>query len=202
MKCYVDDVEAVIKDGFDHYAFSMNGKPVPVFPPTSPWECDKETHAMLVRLRDLDHKRVTIDGKSWLRENIDVQWEFGPLNNAQAPHSESLEGYDREKKWFRHIHTTFSFAGHEIHADYLMRRSGGPMSGFEEIRYYVDGVFVARGGLFVVVPAGKNTRYPSALKAPDFAIIGGHSPGDGEKGRLKNGRGCNYDFAAWRVLPE
>ena len=187
MKCYLDDdVDTLIEEGYAYYRFGKNRQPPPVFPPTSPWECDPEAHKLIVRLRGSKSKSEIVDGKLWLRENIDLKWEVGQLNNAETPYSQNENDYDPEKKWFCHLHTTFSFAGHEIHVDYLRRRTYGPLSGFEELRFYVDGVFVARGGMYVVGPAGRQKNSPAAFIAPDFAIIEDRRPG-------------SYDFIAWHI---
>ncbi len=188
MKCFLGTVEQVIKEGQDYYSPFNNPKNMER-PLTSPWECSREEHKEIVYRLDHDRPVLVIDGKVWTRCGIKAVWGDGQYFNATHPYCEDVDNYDRSKPWLRHAHTSFVFAGHDFHVDYIMWRTYGPMMGFEECRIFVDGEWKARGGYFTCLGGGRHIKHPVAVVTPDFAVI------------LKKGPDINKDFVAWTIRP-
>ena len=189
MKCFLDDVEQVIKNSQDYYSPFKNKPSTRERELTSPWECYKKGHAEIVDMLDRGRRVQVIDGKVWTRCEVKASWCDGQYFNATHPYCEDVYNYDRAKPWRRHAHTSFFFAGHDFHVDYIMWRTYGPLMGFEECRVFVDGEWKARGGYFAGLGCAIHIKYPVAVVAPDFALI------------LKKGPDINKDFVAWTIRP-
>jgi hypothetical protein len=94
---------------------------------------------------------------SWNLASDDVQFSTGPTGKPlPSP---------------RHFHTSFDFAGHSIHIDFVRFVQWGPLSGVEQFIGFVDGQFNSRGGHYVLVPGAWKRGWPFVMRFADAAIV-------------------------------
>ena len=99
MKCFLDDVEQVIKNSQDYYSPFKNKPSTRERELTSPWECYKKGHAEIVDMLDRGRRVQVIDGKVWTRCEVKASWCDGQYFNATHPYYEDVYNYDRSKPW-------------------------------------------------------------------------------------------------------
>ncbi|HNV71675.1 MAG TPA: tetratricopeptide repeat protein [Candidatus Ozemobacteraceae bacterium] len=169
LPCPRDPGAKGLEDGFGYYSPRDYGKPrspewVENHP--TPWTGQKPDNEQLGPLEDGGAAKMTIDGDLWTRVPIEVTWSLAESDaNAYVTCYKSTPQPSP-----RCIHTEFTFQGHTIHIDYQRRVSFGPLSGFEEFKFFLDGKFYSRGGGFVCYGVWPHA-WPAALRTPEFAII-------------------------------
>ncbi|MFK8115534.1 MAG: hypothetical protein AB8B91_25280 [Rubripirellula sp.] len=103
---------------------------------------------------------VSVNGVFWRRATVPTHsW----IKVAPSP-----DPYGGHRS---HCHTSFDFAGHAVHVDFIKRSSSGPGCGVDDLQFFVDGEFVSRGGHAFTVPARIPRGEPAAMYWKEYLLI-------------------------------
>lgn len=160
MKCPLSNLLHVEKNGLFFYDPSRRYEHYP------PWVGDRPTFEQLQKTETRKMFKMTIDGERWQRVPLDVTWELAE-DDANYP-CEDLSASPMPTP--RHIHCNFKFLKKTIHIDFVRIMSWGPLSGFEEFQFFLNGKFHSRGG-YSVCYGMRPKAIPACLRTRTFAII-------------------------------
>jgi hypothetical protein len=160
MKCPLSNLLSVEKNGLFFYDPSRRYEHYP------PWFGDCPSREQLQKAETGKMFKMTIDGERWQRVPLDVTWELAE-DDANYP-CEDLSASPMPTP--RHIHCNFKFLKKTIHIDFVRFISWGPLSGFEEFQFFMNGTFQSRGGYSVCYGMARKAM-PACLRTTKFAII-------------------------------
>ena len=160
MKCPISSLLTVENYGLFFYSPARRYEHYP------PWVGDSPSHEHLQKTETGKMFKMTIDGERWKRVPLDVTWELAE-DDANYPCSDPSAS---PKPTPRHIHCNFKFLKKTIHIDFVRFMNWGPLSGFEEFQFFLNGKFYSRGGYSVCYGMARKAM-PACLRTRTFAII-------------------------------
>jgi len=160
--CPLGNLEDVRKDGYRFYHPKLRGLSLPRV-----WKSGQPSSSDLLPIEEGGTTDMVIDNERWQRlPTVNATWtlasddaNFGNGNPRAKPRPTP-----------RHIHTEFLFQGNTVHIDFVRFIEWGPLSGFEEFQFFLNGQFASRGGCYVCY-ATCCRDMPACLRIGNVAII-------------------------------
>lgn len=155
------NLDDAIKDGWMFYSAFLQNEHRP-----SPWTGDEPSLEELEAARAGQLFDMTIDGKRWRRVPLAVNWSLAEDDaNYRSDKTKA-----KHKTTPRHLHCEFEFQQQMIHIDFVRYVTWGPLSGFQEFKFFVNGQLKSRGGYYALFGTHEQAM-PACLRTNEYAII-------------------------------